>query len=72
MVSASLGTLDDNSSATTIDDSTCLMTISDTQVSLLSGDLREVLAQAISKLRRHDTDAWEFFAAIAQKHDVRD
>lgn len=57
---------------TAIDDTAGPMTDADLPVASISGDVNGILALAMTKLRQHDPDAWEYFAAVAYNHEVRE
>ncbi|MEA2777850.1 MAG: hypothetical protein QOF90_3256, partial [Acetobacteraceae bacterium] len=38
----------------------------------ISGNVNDILAAAMTQLRQRDPDAWEYFATVAYKHEVRE
>jgi GT2 family glycosyltransferase/glycosyltransferase involved in cell wall biosynthesis len=58
--------------AAAIDDTAGPMTVPGPPVPSISGDVNDILAIGMTKLRQHDPDAWEYFAAVAYKHEVRE
>ena len=58
--------------ATKADDTANPMTVPELPVPSISGDANDILAMAMAKLRQRELDAWEYFAAVADKHEVRE